>query len=277
MLCLGVGSRKYSGPFDVPDEGREVQVPSALKPFFQMLDLPRKLNIERVQKLGRKKYIALGRVQAARQVPYEVLKARLKSWAESSPLVDPEKTMEDEYGERENACGDYYVGLRNSTSQIVIQNNCTPSVASAQPFQEEQYFPESLPGTYEVSFHDFEGIESMILVNVGNGEFVFRIHGPLDSLFFRRMGLAIDPTLQNISRRYEQTESLRGTDFVSNLPEELQDMVISSHLAQDPGLQSMPQEYLRDPRRYEQREALAGTDFVTSLPEELQDMVLTNV
>ena len=276
MLCLGVGSRKYSGPFDVPDEGREVQVPSALKPVFRMLDLPHKLNLERVQKLGSQSYIALGRVQAPMQVPYEVLKARLKTWAESSPLVDPEKTMEDEYGERENACGDYYVGLRNSISMIAIQNNCTPSVASAQPFR-EQYFSESLQGIYEVQFHGFEGVESMILVNVGNGEFVFRIHGPLDSLFFRRMGLAIDPTLQNISRRYEQTESLRGTEFMSKLPEELQDMVISSHLAQDPGLQSMPEEYLRDPRRYEQREALAGTDFVSKLPEELQDMALTNV
>lgn len=272
MLCMA-GSRKN---FDVPDEGREIKLPSVLKTVFRMLELPNKLKIERVQKVGFKRFRALGRVQAARNVPYEVLKARLKAWAEISPLVDPEKTMEDEYGEQENACGDYYIGFRNSNFGMSIQNNCTPDIWTAQP-RGEPYFDDSLQSDYELSFWDYEKNGIMHLVNVGNGIFLLNIMGPLDSLFFRRMGLAIDPTLQNISRRYEQTESLRNTEFMRRLPEELRDMVVTSHLAQDPALQSMPEEYLRDPLRYEQREALAGTQFVSRLPEELQDMVLGNV
>lgn len=272
MLCLA-GSRKN---FDVPDEGREIKLPSVLKTVFRMLELPNKLKIERVRKIGSKRFEALGRVQAARNVPYDVLKARLKGWAESSPLVDPEKTMEDEYGEQENACGDYYIGFRNSHFGMSIQNNCTPSIRTVQP-RGEPYFQDSLQSDYELSFYDYEKDGIMYLVNVGNGLFLLKIEGLRDNLFFRRMGVAIDPTLQNISRRYEQTESLRNTEFMRRLPEELQDMVVTSHLAQDPALQTMPEEYLRDPLRYEQREALAGTNFVSSLPEKLQHMILGNV
>lgn len=217
---------KDSRCFEVPDGGIETKMSTELLTVFRMLGLPDKLKLERVEKLGRSRYLAFGRALGRRNVSYDVLKSRLKSWAERSPLVDPEKTMEDEFGERENSRGDYYVGFRCAKGAVQIQNNRTPSISYVQPLR-EPYFEESLQGHYFVFFGDEEDNE-LILVNVGDGVFLVKMNGPTDGLFFRRMGLVINRALQTISLRYGQREALRGTAFISNMPEEIQDMIIAN-------------------------------------------------
>lgn len=197
----------------------KIKVPKVLADAFTFLNIPQKIQISELilRKWGT--YHAYGTIDVPFDISYEMSKENIKKWEQkNSNLIDTENIMEDEFGEQENSCADYATGFKNSTVVISVQKHIRNELEFFLPEKNKNIdFMSQFNTKFEFYFSDEENNEFRF-VNVENGKFFFTIFGDQENLFFRRFGFNLLPAIEKIS--------LRTTNFMANLPMELQELIL---------------------------------------------------